>query len=123
MVWGFVLPCGALHFQAVVGCRVGQCVCVVGPRVGLLYCCNFLFLYLFPCAWVRPIDLLLCDLIVHRCRLSGGALPCLNVNTGRFDYKKKKKKKLVLKAVVVLARNVQMKALTSTVGGFSHMSE
>ena len=57
--------------------------------------------FLFPCAWVGPIDLLLYDLIVYRCRPSGGALPYLNVNAGRFDYKKQTKKGLfsVLKQV------------------------
>ena len=93
MVWGFASPCGALRFRAGVRCRVRVGVSVLLLVLGwvLLYCFCFFFFCLFPCAWVGPVDLLLCDLIVHRCRPVGGALPYFNVNAGRFDYKKKKK--------------------------------
>ena len=70
-----------------------------GVRVGIgcwwLYSFCFLFLLrcLFPCAWVGPIDLLLRDLIVRRCRPVGGGPPYLNVNAGSLTIKKKKKKK------------------------------
>ena len=76
------------------GASWGWCVCFVGTGVGfaVLFLFPFLFFCLFPCAWVGPIHLLLCDLIVHRCRPIGGALPYLDVNAGRFDEKKKKKK-------------------------------
>ena len=53
----------------------------------------FAFLSLFPCAWVGPVDLLLRDLIVRRCRPTGGGPPYLNVNAGCLTIKKKKKKK------------------------------
>ena len=56
----------------------------------------FLFRCLFPCAWVGPIDLLLRDLIVPRCRPIGGGPPYLNVNAGSLTIKKKKKKKVYM---------------------------
>ena len=52
----------------------------------------FAFRSPFPCAWVGPVDLLLRDLIVRRCRPTGGGPPYLNVNAGCLTIKKKKKK-------------------------------
>ena len=70
-------------------------VCGSVPGVGGFTVSVFPFLFrcLFPCAWVRPIDLLLRDLIVHRCRPVGGGPPYLNVNAGSLTIKKKKKEK------------------------------
>ena len=48
---------------------------------------NIVFFFSFFFACVRYIDLHLCDLIVHRCRSVGGALPCRMANAGRCDYK------------------------------------
>ena len=54
----------------------------------------FLFSVFFPCAWVGPVDLLLRDLIVRRCRPVGGGPPYLNVHAGSLTIKKKKKKSI-----------------------------
>ena len=64
-----------------------------GTRSGLGLPSCFLSLRLFPCAWGRPVDLLLCDLIVHRCRPAEGGPPYFIVNVGCFKKKKKNKKK------------------------------
>ena len=66
---------------------------VLVPGVAGFHGFCFPFLCLFPCAWVGPIDLLLRDLIVRRCRPVGGGPPYLNVNAGSMTIKKKKKKK------------------------------
>lgn len=44
------------------------------------------FLYIFPSAWVGPINLLLSDLFIYRCRPVGEALPYFNMNVERFEY-------------------------------------
>ena len=62
----------------------------VGDVTGSVFV--FLFSVFFPCAWVGPVDLLLRDLIVCRCRPVGGGPPYFNVNAGSLTIKKKKKK-------------------------------
>ena len=66
---------------------------------------NIVFFFFFFFAWVGHIDLHLCDLIVHRCRPVGGALPSRMANAGRCDYKKKKKKKKILGGASGTAEN------------------
>ena len=53
--------------------EVGFVVCGSVPGVGGFTIVVFPFLCLFPCAWVGPVDLRLCDLIVHSFRPVGGA--------------------------------------------------
>ena len=65
-----------------------------GTRSGLGLPSCFLSFRLYPCAWVGPVDLLLCDLIVHRCCPVGGGPLYFIVNAGSLTIKKKKKKKL-----------------------------
>ena len=71
------------------------CVCV-GTGGWWFYWSCFPFLCPFPCAWVGPVDLLLRDLIVRRCRPAGGGPPYFNVNAGCLTIKKKNKKKNLL---------------------------
>ena len=63
--------------------------CGTRSGIGLPWC--FLSSRLFPCAWVGPVDLLLCDLIVHSCRPVEGGPPYFIVNAGSLTIKKKKK--------------------------------
>lgn len=43
--------------------------------------------WLFLFGWVLHIHLHLCELIICRSRTIVGALPCVDVNEGRFGYK------------------------------------